>query len=117
MHILSEWPSHSVVSLDDNDPEIKSESRELSNLDQVCHDVHSAPEHPIDSLIRHYSSMYRLKKALAWILRFKALLKDKQVSDGSLKCDELKFAERLLITHVQVNCYRNEMGRLKEGKP
>ncbi len=65
----SEWPDNliDVERLDVSDPEVKkgieNNSIQLKEEDDV-----------ISRLINHFSSWFRLKRAVAWILRFKNLL-------------------------------------------
>ena len=111
----NEWPCFYTASVNENDMEIKEESH-LVTSDHVCHNVVTL-EHPLDTLASYYGSMYRLKKGLAWLLRFRSFLKSKVLVTGVITAAELKSAERLLISHSQFSSYPNEMSRLMEGTP
>lgn len=56
----------------------------------------------IGQLLQQYSSWYRLKKAVAWILRFKNHLMG-QTSTGNLSLTEVQEAEQAILAHVQKN--------------
>ena len=55
----------------------------------------------VGELIQRYSSWHRLKKAIAWILRFKSYLKCHSYSKGPLTVEELRQAERAIILYTQ----------------
>ncbi len=63
-----DWPKAVLdISMDSNDQEVRKEA--TVNTISVC-DMSS----PTGRLITYFSSWKRLKKAVAWILRFKAML-------------------------------------------
>ena len=56
----------------------------------------------LDKVISYHSSWYKLKKSVAWIIRFYKSLKAKeQVPKASLSPSEIKSAETKIIKHVQ----------------
>ena len=55
----------------------------------------------VGELIQRYLSWHRLKKAIAWILRFKSYLKCHSCSKGPLTVEELRQAERAIILYTQ----------------
>ena len=57
--------------------------------------------HPVDRLSEYFSSYYRMKKAVAILLRVKAKLKAKTAETGRVTSKEMREAEILIITHVQ----------------
>ncbi|XP_077973258.1 uncharacterized protein LOC144428215 [Styela clava] len=57
---------------------------------------------PLDKFINYYSSWYKLKKATAWIIRFKIYLQAKPtVQKGELQTEELRRSENELIKYLQ----------------
>nr|XP_039272270.1 uncharacterized protein LOC120346573 [Styela clava] len=57
---------------------------------------------PLDKFINYYSSWYKLKKATAWIIRFKNYLQAKPtVQKGELQTEELRRSENELIKYLQ----------------
>ncbi|XP_076030404.1 uncharacterized protein LOC143018703 [Oratosquilla oratoria] len=70
------WPAQDdlVGYLQDEDPEVRREVYPTSIV-QTCQS--GVTQHPIDTLIEHYSSLYRLKKAVGWWLRLIQFLKKK----------------------------------------
>ena len=71
--------------------------------------------HPVDALASYYSSYYRLRKAVSWLLRFQNYLKSKEVLKGPVTCEELKIAGECILKHVQQVTYPRELGALKKG--
>ena len=69
-------------------------------------------------LIEHYSSYYRLKKGLSWLLRVKRCLsKTPNATDTqTISVAELRQAEEILIKHVQQRHYAPEIKALKLEK-
>ena len=81
---------------------------------QLDHDV-------IDQLIGRYSSLNRLKKAAAWLLRAKCFLRTKAKNQDSkfdlfdLTVQDLQNAEIELIKHEQVKHFSNLIFLLRNG--
>ena len=73
--------------------------------------------HPLDILIQHYSSYYRLKKAICWLLRVKYCFKvDKLARNTPITVAEMRDAEVVIIKYVQGCAYEDELTALKQGK-
>ena len=70
-------------------------------------------EHPLDKLIAHYSDFYRLKKAVAWMVRWVRCMRCMRDADtknhSGLSVDKLKEAECSLLKRAQEVCYREEV--------
>ncbi|XP_066302751.1 uncharacterized protein [Branchiostoma lanceolatum] len=78
-------------------------------------------ESPMDVLIAHYSSWYRLKKAVAWISKVKQALKQKSKALGKTTCQRLSTgdlaqAELEIVRHVQRSHYSEEIASLQGSK-
>ena len=107
------WPKPVESSiLLDKDPEVI--------IPKVC--CHTTPiqeKHPIDKLSEHYSDFYRMKKALAWLLKVKHYLKHKsdkvRMAPGPLTADDLRQAECMIVKHVQQQFYEDEISCLRQG--
>jgi len=91
----------------DKDPEIKRTAR--SNC------VTSSGK--VDDLIGRYSSWSRLKKGVAWILRFVRYLRskvksedDKEVRRKTLTIKEYRDAERAILRYIQMKEFPEELG-------
>ena len=91
------------------DPEIKQNTI-ISN---VINDQH---EHPIDMLCNHYSSLYRLKRATAWLIKIKNKLLNRDV-DHSMTTTDIMMAEYVILLHVQRTSYHDEIKRITVGQP
>ena len=102
-----DWIVHETEDLiPDSDPEVYREQINLS-----CEAVRVL-DHPLDMLVKHFSSFYRLKKAVAWLLRCRDSLLKRNVDGGVLTTSEMNYAERLLIKHVQHETYSSEIASL-----
>lgn len=61
----------------------------------------------VDQLLNRYSSWYRLRKAVAWILRFFDYLKKQTpatIEDRRLSPSDLRVAEAVIVRYVQRQC-------------
>ncbi|XP_076065140.1 uncharacterized protein LOC143039170 [Oratosquilla oratoria] len=110
------WPAQDnlVGRLQDEDPEVRRDVHPKSIV-QACQS--GITRHPIDTLIEHYSSFYKLKKAVGWWLRLIQFLKRTKIPPSSpLEIHELKHAENLIVKHVQGHAYFHEIKNIKTGK-
>ena len=73
----------------------------------------------VDKLIAHYSSWIRLKKAAAWLIRFKCYVllhrSIAKVAKGHLMVSELQASERHLIIYEQQQAFGHFISRVPEG--
>ena len=71
--------------------------------DVIVTDSSQPRPHPLDELINHYSSFYRLKKALCWLVRVIHRLRNgmNESSNEPITVTEMRHAETVLIKHVQ----------------
>ena len=113
---MNEWPVSNVDEsmITSSDPEVKQDA----NRGKVVSLVAAVSEHPIDKLVAHYSSWYRLKRAVAYWSRFiKHLRRGKDISVGTaLSVDEIACAEVLIVKHVQSKHYSREVSNFSAGK-
>ena len=76
---------------------------------------------PVDKLTNYFSSWYKLKKATAWILKFKAYVmscKSKVIRlDKKLTVDDLRTAELALIMYEQRQYFGNAIQRMPNKVP
>ena len=109
----SDWEVQDVdVSLSESDPEIKQEVRTcVANASAVS---------ATDYLLAYFSDWYKLKRSVAWLLRFKMYLKMHQahnsVDSRHLTVSELKQAEIAILQYVQGCAYEKETQALSKGK-
>ena len=93
-------PPSSLPTISDQDPEIKSQGQ--ANKTTTVFE-----ESSLDSMIQRYSSWYKLKRALAWLLRFREYIQRKlyprqdALPQGELSLEELKSAELHIIRYAQ----------------
>jgi len=103
----------------DDDPEVKVESK-------VATVVTVAQPDPVTRIMENFSSWYRIKKCIAWILRYRAnLLRSvarrkanevKTINNDKPKpitLQELQLAEREVLRYVQRQAFSNEIARLE----
>ena len=110
------WPAMiEVPRLKDSDAEVRKESRIY---------VTTVAQDPLNSLIHHYSSWWKLKRAFAWLLRYKQFIQNKvckkkedtALNDacpsekkalriGNLMVVELQRAEEEIIRWVQKSAF------------
>ena len=112
----SEWNQGEIdTSLHQDDPEVKASP--VSKGENLMSCTTNVDIHPIDTLIEHYSSWTQLRKAVAWLLRAKNIIRSKcNTANAKLSVHELKFAEIVIIKHVQAQFYSKELSDLKHGK-
>ena len=73
----------------------------------VCTSVAQPDSDSMDA----FSSWCRLKKVVAWILRYKNKLLRKSSNSGSISVDEFEQAEKAIIRCVQLKSFRDEFDR------
>ena len=94
------WPQQ--PNFDCGDLELQAE---VKKSPQIYNTI--VKEDTIDHLINRFSSRYKLKRAMVWILRFKDYLRGRPPS-GPLTLDELQRAEHAIIIFVQKSVFRND---------
>ena len=72
------------------------------------------PAHPLHHLLHRFSSFYKLKRAVAWLTRFKGYIQ-KKTRKGHLSTEELKDAEEAIIRLVQQECLAEDRNDLLHG--
>ena len=89
----------------------------------VTCDTSVVPLHSLDKLIAHYSSFYRLKKVLCWLVRFVPYLQRKLpgydqniLVNGPIAADEMRHVESVVIKHVQSESFAGEIRALVNGE-
>ena len=113
----SEWKTKECQEeLSADDPEVRVDRAVV-----YAHVVNAGdvkPDHPLDQMLDHYSDWYRLKRAVAWLIRVKDALHHKvKKIKTRLTVQEVKSAEVVLVKHVQGQFYKKEMECLKKEKP
>ena len=114
----SSWsiqPSAMPGLIADDDCEMKRHKSYVENTPcvftgNVKTTVVEARRHPLGVLMQHYSSYYRLKKAVSWLIRFKLHLRGDSQNVGNLiTVDEMKSVDKLVMQHVQAAVFRDEI--------
>ncbi|XP_035980606.1 uncharacterized protein LOC118556656 isoform X5 [Fundulus heteroclitus] len=121
-----EWPQNPMetLSLAQDDPEVKRSTTVFSVVvkeDQT--------DNPTNQLLEHFSDWHKLKRAVAWHLKFKETLlqkvRNKKISlDMTINIDQpttlnlvnLGKAEESIVQFCQIQGFAREIKMLKEGK-
>ena len=97
------WPS-GYLPVAGDDPEVKGEVQ--------SHLTTSEAQDPLEAMMQRYSSWFKLKKGVAWLVRFTRFFTGRlQKGDqrslpvGDLTVQELQNAEKLIVKHVQKGCF------------
>ena len=115
---VSQWPSFpEVLDNDSLDAELKSEFRVCAvGGREVAEDVF-----PLQRLIKHCLSFFRLRSLVGWFLHFGIVFAAKcrnesleGVNNSYLTVNELKEATLRLVKFVQRQCYSKEFVSLQE---
>ena len=125
------WPCDPTIhqpELSDEDLEIKREIQ-LCNQSLTCH----ASKEVLSRLIKRYSTWERLRRAVAWLLRFRTWFieryRPRSINSRAQGClemgpllsvKEVKYAEREVIKHIQRLYFPdviNAMQRINPSKP
>jgi len=99
------------VEIPDEDIELKKVTTHGTVLEE------EVTTSPVEEIINHHSSWYRVKKSIAWILKIRERLlnKDKKRRKEEVTVEEMKKAEILVIKHVQQMKYEREIKGLKNN--
>ena len=114
----STWPDLPELNVDSAQLETKAGANCCAAIN--C----DTSESVIDRLCQRYSSFYKLKKSVAWLLRVKTFLMNrahkKQVESLSglspLTVEEIQQAERAVIRYVQLQAYDKEFKLMKSSE-
>ncbi|XP_060575444.1 uncharacterized protein LOC132732937 [Ruditapes philippinarum] len=120
------WPSlrENNFELRDDDPEVK---KVKANLTCVKSEDGSKLENAgTEKLINYYSSWYKLKKGVAWILKYRNELRKRVHQQGQkgvvepeesarLSVDDLLEAEKAIVMYTQRTVFKEEIELLKKG--
>ena len=113
----SNWPVklETPVRLSNDDPDVISGQlaclADVQNTAQQTSDEQTV--HPFQRLCSHYSSYYKLKKAICWLLRVCNKLRGNGLTVGPVTVPEMHHAENLLLRYVQNCAYHDEMVSLR----
>ena len=105
-----EWPIDSTALTKlENDPEVKT--------NVITCVTKSAIADPTDCLLSRFSDWHKMRKSVAWMLKFITWVKSKRsVQPASkLSIEELVNAENKIIQYVQRSSYQSEMRQLKQN--
>ena len=113
------WPKQPNISkshLSIEDPEVKKAEVYVGAMDTTpVQGEQCVRSDPLDVIMNHYSSWYRMKRAVAWWLRLRDTLRGNR-HKGNLTTDEVRQAGIVLIKKSQSQSYGTEVRLLKAGK-
>lgn len=112
-HDSVHWPQqqlpHEVV---EDDVEVRKETA-----------INTTTSYFINSMADHYSDWRKLKRATAWLMRFKTYCKHRYLRHhglckrGNLTLTEIQKATNDILVRVQESSFLDEMTSLRNGKP
>ena len=100
----SHWPANiAITPITLSNPEVRRENSIYVTTVKEC---------PLDILVKRYSSWWKFKRGMAWLLRFKELLIKRAPKEETTSCTsetemkdlmvcELRKAESVILHHVQ----------------
>ncbi|XP_060567693.1 uncharacterized protein LOC132726393 [Ruditapes philippinarum] len=101
-------------------PEVAENDNEVKK--EVLINKTSAAE-CLDSIIDRYSSWTKLRRAVAWLLRYKTFCRQRYLKhklkmvDGNLTLEEIQTAEHNIMLYVQNTAFSSEINNLQNSKP
>ena len=95
------------LTIPEDDPETKKS--------QVSNDMVVTEIDPLTKMMHHYSSWYRMKRALAWWLRVLSVLR-KHKCVGDLSVQEIRHAGNILVKKSQEQSFQDEIDCLSGNK-
>ena len=111
---MSEWPQDQEISV-----ELPQDDKEVKQKANVCVAEAQGCE-ALDRLIEKYSCWFRLRRAIAWMLRFKIWLRRHktgvQPQNGRIQVNEMAEAEKSIATYVQRKYFQQELQALKKER-
>ena len=109
------WPMLELKSHDltENDPEVRKSS--YSVVCDFCVGDRLERDSVINRIMKHYSSWFKMKRAVVWLKKFISFITDKRV-DRKLSVPEMKQAEQCLIRESQRCSFPRELHNLSSGK-
>lgn len=123
-HSAEGWPRDPTVieleTIDDNDIELKHSKVGMHMTSQHDKDETTGSKNVIDEMMNYYSSWYKLKRSVAWILRVKDYLRNKVRDNspcdvkGQLNADDMRKAEHAILKYVQQQSFPDEFVILQE---
>ena len=113
------WPSSEQKEDEENDNCDVTDGTAQVNVNAVMTQNETSAT---DQLIQHYSDWSKLKRAIAWWLRLKALLQQrstkctqKSMQNKLLTVEEIQSAEGAILKYVQVRAFPKEIEALKQA--
>ena len=100
----------SIVSTKEIDPVVSIEPYQQCSLPIILDNCGSDP---LETLFKHYSSVYNLGKAIAWLIRLHGHCWKRSEYWGPITVPEIHEGDKLLVKYIQSRCYPNKMTSLK----
>lgn len=107
---LEFWPDQNLLK------EIPIDKIEVTKTKSCCAKIVANQSSPIDKILDFFSCWYKLKRAVAWLLRYKGVLSRAIVPTGTLKIKEMSEAEIAIVRHLQEKCFKETLQSLKNKR-
>ena len=110
------FPNRRTPAISDNDPEVKKKLQAFPTT--------SCSEVTVEEIIGRYSSWEKLKRVVAWLLRYRRNLRKVIRHPASmpekpeirpLNLEELRLAETEILKYVQCRNFQTELARVKKS--
>ena len=117
-HSSGEWPEQldKLSELPDDFPMLE---RKVNYLQPVVLAACVTNDLPSDQLVSHFSTLFRLKRAVAWLRRFFKYMKDRTcIKDRGrmLEIEELRAAENCLVMYCQRKRFSTVLEAIRSGR-
>ena len=91
-------------------PDLLKDDKELKQEAKICAVAVHVQEDVFDKLLKRYSCWLRLKRAVAWLLRFKTWLLDhrQMKTQEGLQVHEVQTAEKVIMSFIQKKHFNEE---------
>lgn len=109
------WHGPTWLSNEDNWPEANNNDNDIQ-ISELKTTVTMAVTHDINPLLRRYSSFLKLKRVVAYCLRFSAKCKGIKY-DNTLTVEELDQAEVIILKLTQKEVFSSEITHISRGSP
>jgi hypothetical protein len=110
----SEWPVLPEVSM-----EPLNQDKEVKKDVQTCAVDAEEPVDQLDEVLRSYSCWFHLKKAIAWLMKFKDWLaagKERPGIKRRIETTDLQRAETAVVKYLQNKVFKQELEDLKQKR-
>ena len=89
--------------------ELKENSLADLEVKKTVNTINKSDKLPTDKLLEYFSEWNKLVRSVAWIMKFKKILQNRNVTNKSITCIDFKEAESNIVVYLQNQLYREEI--------